>query len=89
MKKGRRSSGAFVSPSHGERGRGGWWRVGLISLSPPRCGGQGRLELAPVAHLLKDRQAATGSVAPAGAKGWLRVSMLKGLKTPIPGSNRG
>ena len=32
-------------------------------------GGQGRLEFAPVAHLLKDRQAATGSVAPLGAKG--------------------
>src|ERR687897_1648463 len=34
-------------------------------------------ELAPVAHLLKDRQAARGSVAPAGAKGWLRVSMCQ------------
>ena len=40
-------------------------------------GGQGRLEFAPVAHLLKDRQAARGSVAPAGAKGWLRVSMCQ------------
>jgi hypothetical protein len=29
-------------------------------------GGQGRLEFAPVAHLLRDRQAARGSVAPAG-----------------------
>src|SRR5918994_518666 len=31
----------------------------------------------PVAHLVKDRQAARGSVAPAGAKGWLRVSMCQ------------
>jgi hypothetical protein len=38
-------------------------------------GGQGRREFAPVAHLLKDCQAARGSVAPAGAKGWPRVSM--------------
>jgi hypothetical protein len=35
------------------------------------------LELAPVAHLLKDRQSARGSVAPAGAKGWSRVSMCQ------------
>src|ERR687896_2181766 len=40
-------------------------------------GGQGRLEFAPVAHLLKDRQAARGSVAPLGAKGWSRVSMCQ------------
>jgi hypothetical protein len=40
-------------------------------------GGQGRLEFAPVAHLLKDRQAARGSVAPLGAKGSLRVSMCQ------------
>jgi hypothetical protein len=40
-------------------------------------GGQGRLELAPVAHLLKGRQAARGSVAPAGAKGCSRVSMCQ------------
>ena len=30
-----------------------------------------------MAHLLKDRQAARGSVAPLGAKGWLRVSMCQ------------
>jgi hypothetical protein len=30
-----------------------------------------------VAHLLTDRQAARGSVAPAGAKGWSRVSMFQ------------
>src|SRR5215472_6404018 len=40
-------------------------------------GGQGRLGFAPVAHLLKGRQAARGSVAPLGAKGWLRVSMCQ------------
>src|SRR5213595_143985 len=40
-------------------------------------GGQGRLEFAPVAHLLKDRQAARGSVAPLGAKGSLRLSMCQ------------
>lgn len=34
-------------------------------------------EVAPVAHLLGSRQAATGLVAPAGAKGWLRVSMCQ------------
>src|SRR6266540_404258 len=35
----------------------------LISLSPPRVGGHGRWEFAPVAHLLRDRQAARGLVA--------------------------
>ena len=35
------------------------------------------LEFAPVAHLLKGRQAARGSVAPLGAKGWSRVSMCQ------------
>src|SRR5262249_41056893 len=40
-------------------------------------GGQGRWGFAPVAHLLKDRQAARVSVAPLGAKGWLRVSMCQ------------
>src|SRR3954453_2246052 len=40
-------------------------------------GGQGRWEFAPVAHLLRDRQAARGSVAPLGAKGSLRVSMCQ------------
>src|SRR5215210_4912664 len=39
--------------------------------------GQGRWEFAPVAHLLKDRQAARGSVAPLGAKGCSRVSMCQ------------
>src|SRR5215210_1174004 len=32
---------------------------------------------APVAHLLKGGQAARGSVAPLGAKGWLRLSMCQ------------
>src|SRR5438034_10287168 len=40
-------------------------------------GGLGRLGFAPVAHLLRGRQAARGSVAPAGAKGWSRVSMCQ------------
>jgi len=56
---------------------GCWWGAGLISLSPPRSGGQGRWEFAPVAHLLKDRQAARGSVAPLGAKGSPRLSMCQ------------
>jgi hypothetical protein len=34
-----------------------------------------RLEFAPVAH--KGRQAARGSVAPLGAKGWSRLSMCQ------------
>jgi hypothetical protein len=77
MKKGRASSGGLSgSPSQGGR-RGGGWRAVLISLSPPRGGGHGRLEFAPVAHLLRDRQAARGSVAPLGAKGWSRVSMCQ------------
>src|SRR5439155_9482243 len=40
-------------------------------------GGQGGLEFAPVAQLLKDRQAARGSVAPLGAKGCSRLSMCQ------------
>src|SRR6266540_5836242 len=40
MKKGRGSTVAFgASPSQGG-GRGGGWRAGLISLSPPRGGGR-------------------------------------------------
>ena len=35
------------------------------------------MEFAPVAHLLKDRQAARGSVAPLGAKGSPRLSMCQ------------
>jgi dipeptidyl aminopeptidase/acylaminoacyl peptidase len=35
------------------------------------------LEFAPVAHLLKDRQVATGSMAPLGAKGSPRLSMCQ------------
>jgi hypothetical protein len=66
----------LVSPSQGGR-CGGGWRAGLISLSPPGGGGQGGLEFAPVAQLLRDRQAARGSVVPLGAKGWLRVSMCQ------------
>jgi hypothetical protein len=66
-----------VSPSHGGRCCGGGWGAGLISLSPPRGGGQGRLEFAPVAHLLKDGQAARGSVAPLGANASPRLSMCQ------------
>src|SRR5262249_4617786 len=40
-------------------------------------GGQGRLEFPSGAHLLKDRQAARGSVAPLGAKGSPRLSMCQ------------
>jgi hypothetical protein len=40
-------------------------------------GGQGRWGFAPVAQLLKDRQAATGSVAPLGAKRSPRLSMCQ------------
>ncbi len=69
-------SSVVVSPSQGGC-RAGGWRAVLISLSPPRVGGHGRWEFAPVAHLLRDRQAARGSVAPLGAKGWLRVSMCQ------------
>src|SRR5215213_6797689 len=77
MKKGRASSGGglrrpvragAVVVTGGEQGS---------SLYRLLEGGQGRLEFAPVAHLLKDRQAARGSVAPLGAKGWLRVSMCQ------------
>src|SRR5206468_8627938 len=39
--------------------------------------GQGRSGFAPVAHLLKGRQAARGSVAPLGAKASLRLSMCQ------------
>src|SRR3954454_9524839 len=69
MKKGRASSGSGgASSGQGERG---WceWRAGLISLSPPRVGGQGRWEFAPVAHLLKDRQAARGVGGAFGSEG--------------------
>src|SRR6266480_824200 len=56
-------------------------RVGVYeqrsSLYRLLMGGHGRWEFAPVAHLLRDRQAARGSVAPLGAKGWLRVSMCQ------------
>jgi hypothetical protein len=76
MKKGRASTGRFVH-------RPVMAGVGVVgdelgsSLYRLLEGGQGRLEFAPVAHLLKDRQAARGSVAPLGAKGWLRLSMCQ------------
>src|ERR671918_2788022 len=77
MKEGRASTGCVrASPSQGGRGGGGC-RAALISLSPPRRRIRLDGRLAPVAHLLKDRQAARGSVAPLGAKGWLRVSMCQ------------
>src|SRR5881396_2953087 len=77
MKKGRASSccvvhrpvrAVLVAVVGGER---------CSSLYRLLIGGQGRWEFAPVAHLLRDRQAARGSVAPLGAKGWLRVSMCQ------------
>src|SRR6266540_6873047 len=51
--------------------------VGAAVVGGERCsslyrllvGGDGRWEFAPVAHLLKGRQAARGSVAPAGSEG--------------------
>src|SRR4029453_11413812 len=76
MKKGRASSGRFVH-------RPVMAGVGVVgdelgsSLYRLLEGGQGRLEFAPVAHLLMDRQAARGAVAPLGAKGWLRLSMCQ------------
>src|SRR5213596_3160666 len=76
MKKGRASTGSgCASPSQAgvAVGRGG---LGS-SLYRLLAGGQGRLEFAPVAQLLKDRQAARGSVAPLGAKGWSRLSMCQ------------
>src|SRR5215207_1863656 len=77
MKKGRASSDRWCIAQS--------WRVGLVAVVASwahlsiasSLGGQGRLEFAAVAHLLKDRQAARGSVAPAGAKGSLRVSMCQ------------
>jgi hypothetical protein len=77
MKKGRVSSGGFVhrpvravlvAVAGGELGSSLYRLLG---------GGQGRLEFAPVAHLLKGRQAARGSVAPLGAKGSPRLSMCQ------------
>src|SRR6266508_2688876 len=76
MKKGRASNVRFVhrpvrvdgAVVDGEQGS---------SLYRLLVGGQGRLEFAPVAQLLRDRQAARGSVAPLGAKGWLRLSMCQ------------
>src|SRR6266496_4612310 len=60
--------------------RAGAWVVGVelgSSLYRLISGGQGRLEFAPVAHLLKDRQAARGSVAPLGANASPRLSMCQ------------
>jgi hypothetical protein len=77
MKKGRGSSESGVVD---RRVRAGVVVVGGelgSSLYRLLVGGQGRLEFAPVAHLLKDRHAARGSVAPLGAKGSARVSMCQ------------
>src|SRR6266571_4264015 len=77
MKKGRgsRSAGLRIAQS----GRALlWWVASRAHLSiASSTGGQGRWEFAPVAHLLKDRQAARGSVAPLGAKGSPRLSMCQ------------
>jgi hypothetical protein len=50
-------------------------RSSLYRLLGGRIRWDGRL--APVAHLLADRQAVRGLVAPAGANGWLRLSMCQ------------
>ena len=50
-------------------------------------GGQGRWEFAPVAHLLKDRQAARGSVAPLGANASpLGAALLADSRVLVPAS---
>src|SRR3954453_20501025 len=75
MKKGRASSDWLVhQPVRAGVAVGGELGSSLYRLL---WGGQGRSEFAPVAHLLKGRQAARGSVAPLGAKGWLRLSMCQ------------
>src|SRR5918995_3437941 len=76
MKKGRASSDRWVPRPvrAGVAVVGGELGSSLYRLLE---GGQGRLEFAPVAHLLGDRQAARGSVAPLGAKGSRRVSMCQ------------
>src|SRR4029453_10620809 len=77
MKKGPASTGRFVH-------RPVMAGVGVVvgdelgsSLYRLLAGGQGRLEFAPVAQLLKDRQAARGSVAPLGANASPRLSMCQ------------
>src|ERR671923_2138651 len=77
MKKGRASTGVFV---HRPVTAGGGAVVGgerCSSLYRLLEGGQGRLGFAPVAQLLRDRQAARGSVAPLGAKRSPRLSMCQ------------
>src|SRR5215218_8382551 len=81
MKKGHGSSGGWLVHRLVRAGAlvvGGELGSSLYRLL---VGGQGRLEFAPVAHLLKGRQAARGWVAPAGAKGWSRVEGPPLLRT--------
>jgi hypothetical protein len=71
MKKGRestRSEGEFAEFTVGAALAGGEQGSSLYRLLE---GGQGRLEFAPVAHLLTDRQAARGSVAAFGSEGFV------------------
>jgi hypothetical protein len=50
-----------------------WSHLSIASSREDKAG----LEFAPVAHLLKDRQAARGSVAPLGANASPRLSMCQ------------
>ncbi len=52
-------------------------RASLISLSPPLRRTRRNGNVAPVAQLLEGRHAASRCGAPAGANGWLRVSMCQ------------
>ena len=75
---------ALYEGGRGVKGRLGSWRSGRFVVSSgahlsiaSSVGGKGGWGLAPVAQFLVGRQAARGLVAPAGAKGWLRVSMCQ------------
>ena len=57
---------------------GWWWRAALMSLSPLRVGDCAKWEGSFRRRISKEsRQAARRKPAPAGAKGWLRVSMCQ------------
>ena len=76
MKKGRASSDRVCIAQSGRTVR--WWVVSWAHLSIASSLGRTRpIGVRSGAHLLRDRQAARGSVAPLGAKGWLRVSMCQ------------
>src|SRR4051812_7512127 len=62
----------------GQGPRVGWWRAALMSLSPRRVAGIWRIGVLVRRCMSKmSRQAARRKGAPAGAKGWLRVSMCQ------------